>query len=140
MITITNIAKQKLLNLIKNEGTAAFLYLKGGGCNGFSYKFKILKDESKINKFDEVLKIEDKNLYLCNKSLMYLIGTKVDYIEDIMGSRFDFKNENIESKCSWSPFNGYKFKGTPTHTIIAGKIKMQDGKILGDPEGKPLVF
>tara|TARA_Y100000389_G_scaffold84757_4_gene81461 strand:+ start:13236 stop:13562 length:327 start_codon:yes stop_codon:yes gene_type:complete len=99
MITITNIAKQKLLNLIKNEGTAAFLYLKGGGCNGFSYKFKILKDESKINKFDEVLKIEDKNLYLCNKSLMYLIGTKVDYIEDIMGSRFDFKNENIESKC-----------------------------------------
>ncbi len=30
---------------------------------------------------------------------MYLIGTKVDYIEDIMGSRFDFKNENIESKC-----------------------------------------
>tara|TARA_B000000557_G_scaffold257792_1_gene251476 strand:- start:180 stop:506 length:327 start_codon:yes stop_codon:yes gene_type:complete len=99
MITITNIAKQKLLNLIKNEGTAAFLYLKGGGCNGFSYKFKILKDESKINKFDEVLKIDDKNLYLCNKSLMYLIGTKVDYIEDIMGSRFDFKNENIESKC-----------------------------------------
>ena len=99
MITITNIAKQKLLNLIKNEGIAAFLYLKGGGCNGFSYKFKILKDESKINKFDEVLKIDDKNLYLCNKSLMYLIGTKVDYIEDIMGSRFDFKNENIESKC-----------------------------------------
>ena len=99
MITITNIAKQKLLNLIKNEGTAAFLYLKGGGCNGFSYKFKILKDESKINKFDEVLKIDDKKLYLCNKSLMYLIGTKVDYIEDIMGSRFDFKNENIESKC-----------------------------------------
>ena len=99
MITITSIAKQKLLNLIKNEGTAAFLYLKGGGCNGFSYKFKILKDESKINKFDEVLKIDDKNLYLCNKSLMYLIGTKVDYIEDIMGSRFDFKNENIESKC-----------------------------------------
>ena len=31
-------------------------------------------------------------------------------------------------------------KGTPTHTIIAGKIKMQDGKILGDPDGKPLQF
>ena len=25
-------------------------------------------------------------------------------------------------------------KGTPVSTIIAGKIKMQDGKILGDPE------
>ena len=52
----------------------------------------------------------------------------------------EIKNENIESKCAWSPFDGYKFKGTPTHTIIAGKIKMRKGKILGDPEGKPLSF
>ena len=33
-----------------------------------------------------------------------------------------------------------KFKGTPTYTIIAGNIKMQDGKILGDPDGTPLKF
>ena len=26
------------------------------------------------------------------------------------------------------------------HTIIAGKIKMHDGKILGDPDGTPLQF
>ena len=29
----------------------------------------------------------------------------------------------------------YKFKGTPVSTIIAGQVKMRDGKILGDPEG-----
>ena len=29
--------------------------------------------------------------------------------------------KNIESKCAWTPFNGYKFKGIPTHTIVAGK-------------------
>ena len=34
----------------------------------------------------------------------------------------------------------FKFKGTPVSTIIGGKIKMKDGKILGDPEGTPLVF
>ena len=50
------------------------------------------------------------------------------------------KNEKIESKCGWTPFNGDKFRGTPTHTIIAGNIKMKDGKILGDPDGKPLKF
>ena len=50
------------------------------------------------------------------------------------------KNENIESKCGWSPFDGYKFKGTPIYTIIAGEIKMQDGKIIGEPTGKPLSF
>ncbi len=50
------------------------------------------------------------------------------------------KNEKIESKCGWSPFNGFEFKGTPVVTIIGGQIKMRDGKILGEPEGKPLVF
>ena len=39
----------------------------------------------------------------------------------------EIKNENIESKCKWSPFDGYKFKGTPVTTIINGVIKMKDG-------------
>ena len=52
----------------------------------------------------------------------------------------EIKNENIESKCGWSPFNGYKFKGTPIYTIISGDIKMQYGKIIGEPTGKPLSF
>ena len=50
------------------------------------------------------------------------------------------KNDNIESKCKWSPFNGDKFKGTPVATIIRGEVKMKDGKIIGDPSGKPLEF
>tara|TARA_B100000674_G_scaffold173392_1_gene140052 strand:- start:10 stop:1317 length:1308 start_codon:yes stop_codon:yes gene_type:complete len=52
----------------------------------------------------------------------------------------EIKNENIESKCGWSPFNGYKFKGVPIYTIIGGDIKMQEGKIIGEPTGKPLSF
>ena len=52
----------------------------------------------------------------------------------------EIKNENIQSKCGWSPFNGYKFKGTPVATIVNGEIKMKDGKILGDPKGQPIVF
>ena len=57
-----------------------------------------------------------------------------------LNKTIEIKNENIESKCRWSPFNGYKFKGTPVATIINGEIKMKDGKIIGDPTGKPLKF
>ena len=57
-----------------------------------------------------------------------------------MNKEIEIKNKNIESKCGWSPFDGYKFKGTPVSTIIAGKIKMQNGEILGEPEGTPLIF
>jgi dihydroorotase len=57
-----------------------------------------------------------------------------------MHKTIEIKNENIESKCGWSPFDGFKLKGTPVSTIIGGKIKMKDGKILGEPEGEPLKF
>ena len=57
-----------------------------------------------------------------------------------MNKTIEIKNENIESKCGWSPFHGYKFKGSPIVTIINGKIKMKDGKIIDSPEGKPIEF
>ena len=31
-------------------------------------------------------------------------------------------------------------KGSPVATIVNGKIKMKNGKILGEPEGKPIRF
>ncbi len=69
---------------------------------------------------------------------------KKDYDADFtivdMSKTIEIKNEKIESKCGWSPFDGYKFKGTPVYTIINGDIKMQDGKILGEPTGKPIKF
>ena len=57
-----------------------------------------------------------------------------------MKKKIVIKNQNIESKCKWPPFDGLEFKGTPVSTIVGSQIKMRDGKILGDPEGKPLVF
>ena len=67
-------------------------------------------------------------------------GYDADFTIVDMNKITEIKNENIESKCAWSPFNGFKFKGMPTHTIISGRIKMKDGKIIGDPDGTPLQF
>ena len=67
-------------------------------------------------------------------------GLDADFTIVDMNKKILIKNENIESKCGWSPFDGDEFKGTPVLTIINGQIKMRDGKILGDPEGKPLKF
>ena len=101
MITITNVAKHKLKNLIvNNSGKSAYLYLKSGGCNGFNHTFDILKKDEKLHKYDEKVNIDDEhNLYICGKSLLYIIGTQIDYIEDLMGSRFDLSNDNIAGKC-----------------------------------------
>ena len=69
---------------------------------------------------------------------------KENYDADItivdLNKSIKIQNEDIQSKCGWSPFNGYSFKGSPVVTIVNGKIKMKNGKIIGNPEGKPLEF
>ena len=67
-------------------------------------------------------------------------GFDADFTIVDMNKIIKIKNEKIESKCGWSPFNGYKFKGTPVATIISGEIKMKDGVILGNPTGKAIEF
>ena len=37
-------------------------------------------------------------------------------------------------------FHGESLKDLPIATIVNGKIKMKNGKIIGEPEGKPLDF
>ena len=80
---ILDITKNASQPIISNSGRYIMIF------NGEIYNFKQIRKN--LN--------DQYNLYLCNKSLLYLIGTKVDYIEDIMGSRFDFTNEKIETKC-----------------------------------------
>jgi len=67
-------------------------------------------------------------------------GFDADFTIIDLNKTIEIKNEKIESKCGWSPFDGYKFKGTPVATIITGDIKMKDGEILGEPSGLPIKF
>ena len=101
LIKITNIAKKKIVERIKdNGGKAMLLYLDGGGCVGFKHKFEILNEDKPPSKLDEVIKVDnDYNLYLCGSSLLHLVGTEIDYGETLMGTGFEFKNDNIERTC-----------------------------------------
>jgi dihydroorotase len=50
------------------------------------------------------------------------------------------KNDWIQSKCGWTPFNNYKIKGFPIATIVNGEIIVANNKILSRALGKPLTF
>jgi len=95
------------------------------------------------------LKLEQLVKFLCENPVnIFQIKNKgyikkdfdADFTIIDLDKKIEIKNENIESKCKWSPFHGQIFKGTPVSTIINGEIKMKDGKILGDPSGKPILF
>jgi len=69
---------------------------------------------------------------------------KKGYYADLVivnsGLPWSVKKENILAKCGWSPFEGYTFKSRITHTFINGKLVYNNFKILGDPQGKRLLF
>lgn len=100
LITVSKSALKKINSIINLDNSKAILIsIKGGGCNGFNYNFTPLKSNEKTDKLDKIIKIDDINVHICGKSLMYIMGTHIDYKTDIMGDRFDFTNENISSKC-----------------------------------------
>ena len=68
----------------------------GGGCQGFSYKFNFdnnINDEDKIFKFNEVKILIDPT------SLSFLKGSKLDFVNDLIGSYFKVTNPNASSTC-----------------------------------------
>lgn len=43
-------------------------------------------------------------------------------------------------KCQWSPFEGYTFNSSVTHTIINGKVSYEEGKLIEVGPGMRLTF
>ncbi len=68
----------------------------GGGCSGFSYQMNF---ENQTNGIDKVFEFDGLKVYIDHASLMYLNGTRIDYVETLEGSGFKFENPNVKSTC-----------------------------------------
>jgi len=47
---------------------------------------------------------------------------------------------NILSKCNWSPFEGYTFGSTISHTIVSGHLAYEHGRFNEAKQGERLLF
>lgn len=54
-------------------------------------------------------------------------------IEVDMGEEYEIKNENLFTKCKWSPFNGWKVKGKVKKVFLRGEKVFDGEKILAQP-------
>jgi dihydroorotase len=50
------------------------------------------------------------------------------------------ENKWIASRCGWTAYDGMKVKGWVTSTILRGQMVMLEDQVLGNPDGKALVF
>jgi len=99
MITITESAKAKILDLFAEEGNPNLklrTFVQGGGCSGFSYGFTF--DEI-MNEDDFEVPLGDCKVLIDAMSMQYLQGASIDYKEDLQGSEFKITNPNAQSTC-----------------------------------------
>ena len=99
ILSFTDSAADKVQSLISEEGNDNLklrVFVTGGGCNGFSYGFTI---DNEVCHDDTLLQQGGINLVVDSMSFPYLVGAKVDYSEDLNGSRFYGDNPNASSTC-----------------------------------------
>jgi iron-sulfur cluster insertion protein len=99
MVLITPVAATKVNEIRDAEAIEANMALRlrvvGGGCAGFSYDLYF--DEPA--EVDRQFEIQGVKVVVDEMSLMYLVGTEVDYVEGLQGAGFKFNNPNVKSTC-----------------------------------------
>ncbi len=96
MITLTESAAKKMKAMLTNKvKTGVRAAVLGGGCSGFTYK--LLFDNE--NEGDRVIVDKGINIYVDPKSFLYLMGTEIDFVDELNQSGFKFVNPNAKRTC-----------------------------------------
>ena len=99
MITITDSARNKILDILYDEGkpdTCLRTFVQGGGCSGFQYGFTL--DEVQ-NEDDFEVEVGPFKVLIDAMSMQYMMGATIDYKEELMGSNFVINNPNAQTTC-----------------------------------------
>jgi iron-sulfur cluster assembly protein len=104
-VSITEDARNHILSVLKDLGKDTLvLGIKSGGCAGFEYYWSPMNTEEYLASYDseieERVKLDDTHDFVIDgTALVYLIGSKIDYKIDIMGSALTITNPNSKSSC-----------------------------------------
>lgn len=100
MIQVSDTAAKKIQTLKVEDGkpSTAFLrvFVKRGGCSGFEYKMEF---DTEIKDNDKIFEAGGEKVVVDGKSLIYLIGMKLDYEGGLNGKGFIFSNPNATKTC-----------------------------------------
>lgn len=99
LLSVTDRAAGHMKKLLASRETPA-LGLRFGtdkkGCSGLAYKIDFV-DEA--NPEDEVFETQGVRIYIERASLLFIMGSEIDYEEGQFNSGFVFINPNEKSRC-----------------------------------------
>lgn len=99
MITLTEKAIAAVKKIIADQHNPELklrIGIKGGGCSGLSYTLKL---DSTLEARDRTFIFDGVTVVVDPKSLIFLNGTELDYVDDVMGGGFKFNNPSAKTTC-----------------------------------------
>lgn len=101
IVNLTEKAVTQLRKIEKPDHVLQFS-LRGGGCVGMKQELKYVPKE-KLDKFDEIVKVEDDKgeleVAVDKLSVMKLMDSTIDYEDTLISSGFTISNPNVKLKC-----------------------------------------
>jgi iron-sulfur cluster assembly protein len=98
-LTLTPGAEKRIAELMANAPEGAIgvkLSTPRRGCSGLAYSVDYV---SEANGFDERIETPGGLFFVDGASILYLIGSKMDWVEDDFTAGFVFENPNAKGAC-----------------------------------------
>jgi iron-sulfur cluster assembly accessory protein len=97
-ITLTERAARRINKIASGENAGKNLRVSvlGGGCSGFQYEFA-LDNERKDD--DLVIERDGATVLIDSVSLVYVLGSEIDFVDDLIGAQFQVNNPNATASC-----------------------------------------
>jgi iron-sulfur cluster assembly protein len=100
MITVTGNANLKVSELCQEHDCyAVTLDIKGGGCGGYEYDWKVAQKEEVSTEDYFTIQCDTGILAVHKDAQSYLAGTEIDYIKNVFNQHFELRNPNVASEC-----------------------------------------
>ena len=100
VVILTEMAAGKVRQLMDRDGRDESFGLRvkvvGGGCSGLQYQ---LMFDDQRTEWDQEVEQDGVKVLVDSKSAVYLVGSTVDYVDDLNGAGFKIENPNASSTC-----------------------------------------
>lgn len=100
MIEVTNGAAHQIRTLLSEDGKLETHGLRmkvvGGGCSGLQYQ---LSFDDMIRDIDSEIEIDGVKVIVDEKSALYLVGSRLDFVDTLQESGFKIDNPNASNTC-----------------------------------------
>lgn len=97
-VTLSEAAAKRIAAIVAADADkqALRVSVEGGGCSGFSYKFDL---DGQSAGDDIVIERDGATVLIDPMSLIYMAGSEIDFVDNLLGQSFQIKNPNAVASC-----------------------------------------